>query len=128
MPMMRGRRRVRSICANSASLRSIRSGAASMTRSASCERLGRLVVGDGRASIASASAVDSLAELDAFPDDLLDGARALATASSDTSYIRVVVAARDRRMRDPVSHRAGAEHVIRFICLSFRLKAEATGV
>ena len=55
--------------------------------------------------------VGHLPELDALPDDLLDGAaRPSPTASSRHVVHARVVAARDRRMRDPVPHRPRAEY------------------
>ena len=78
-----------SICAKSASLRSIRSGAASMTRSASCSASARLVVADSRASMASPSAVVSFPSSTPFLTICSTAPCPFRTASSDTSYIHV---------------------------------------
>ena len=82
--------RSRSISANSASLRSIRSGAASMTKSAPSSASARL---DGRRQPPPHGvgvARLHLAELDALADDRLDrGAPLRRATASDTSNIRV---------------------------------------
>ena len=75
-----------SICANSASLRSIFSGAASITRSASCERLGETRGRRrSRASIASASPAVTLPSSTPFLTICSMAPRPLPTAASDTS-------------------------------------------
>ena len=76
-------------CEAAASLRSIFSGAASMTRSASCTASGRLVVAERRFSEPSASPGEVLPSSTPFRTICSMAARPLATAMSETSYIRV---------------------------------------
>ena len=102
----------RSISANSASLRSMRSGAASMTKSASSSASSSA---SGRRSrredrVARQRRV-SFAELDALAERSCSIAAArlrarFATRRTGASRSRRAM----RRMRDPVPHRAGAEH------------------
>ena len=106
------RRRERSICGEQRSFRSMRSGAASMTKSASAERLrqarGRREprqhgVGIGRRH---------LAELDALLDDASIAAAPLVAAASRHVVQARFVPAGDRGVRDAMPHRAGPEHLL----------------